>query len=219
MQMISSKAAARHQSARSGGTWSESRCVQRWRQRLSIVVQEGTSASVACMWARTVAVAGEPVPHLDGFTRVHLSPRGSEVQPPGLPSLPEPAAVPPGPHAGGGPCATTEMSEAGQLVPHSTAVTPQGRAGSPPPANNSIRFTAAPQAATHHSLVHTSYVTFTTCLALVRLGRTECKHMCYGTLGSAEASCWPALRASASLSSVPAARVHRWKVIFRERKI
>jgi len=125
------KAAARHQSARSGGAWSESRCVQRWRQRLSIIVQEGISASVARMWARTVAVAGEPFPDLDGYTRVHLLLRHSEVQPPAG-ALPEPAAVPPGPHASGGMCAPTETTEVGQLAPHSTAVTPQGGADSLP---------------------------------------------------------------------------------------
>ena len=109
------KAAARHQSSVIGGAWCESRCIQRWRQRLSIIVQEGISASVARMWARTVAVAGEPFPGLDGYTRVHLLLRDPGVQVP-ADAQPEPAAVPLGTHTNisGGTHAPMAMPEVDQ---------------------------------------------------------------------------------------------------------
>ena len=66
------KAFARHQSARSSGVWSESRCVQRWRQRISIVLQNAISDSVARSWTRTSAVPGQPNPDITAYTRVRL---------------------------------------------------------------------------------------------------------------------------------------------------
>ena len=52
------QAVAAHQSKSSGEGWPQSRCTQRWRQRLSIALQEGISASVARCWTRTGAAEG-----------------------------------------------------------------------------------------------------------------------------------------------------------------
>jgi hypothetical protein len=66
------KALAVHQAQSSGGAWSVSQCVARWRQRLSVVMQRSVSASVASAFARVERDEDRPIPNVGAFAHVRL---------------------------------------------------------------------------------------------------------------------------------------------------
>jgi hypothetical protein len=63
----------------SGGGWTVSQCVARWRSRLSVVMQRAISVTVAEAFARTSQARGRPPPDVGAFARRRLLLRPAAV--------------------------------------------------------------------------------------------------------------------------------------------
>jgi hypothetical protein len=66
-------ALATHQAEKSGGVWSSSQCIARWRQRLSVVLQRAVSAAVDAEYAKALPLAANgPRPDVGAYARLRL---------------------------------------------------------------------------------------------------------------------------------------------------
>lgn len=76
------KAVSEHESCRSGGAYTVSRCINRWRQRISVVLQRSISESVLRSFRRTRPAPGRPAPQPGMYKSVSLlvPPRGASTE-------------------------------------------------------------------------------------------------------------------------------------------